>query len=61
MRKKVYFLESEKRQLTEKVSNLHASLKMMRESKDRLTQDRLKTLQVSRWTFEIITALLNYM
>lgn len=48
MRKKVYFLESEKRQLTEKVSNLHASLKMMRESKDRLTQDRLKTLQVSR-------------
>lgn len=51
MRKKIYFLEAEKKQMTEKVSNLHSSLKMMRESKDRLTQDRLKTLQVCFYTY----------
>jgi chromosome segregation ATPase len=45
MKKKVFFLESEKKQLTEKVASLHNTIKSMRESKDRMSHDRLKTLQ----------------
>ena len=49
MRKKTYFLEAEKKQLTETVSKLRLSLKTMRESKDRMTQDRLHALQVCEY------------
>ena len=46
MRKRCIFLESEKKQLTERVHNLHTSLKALRESKDRMISERVRTLQV---------------
>lgn len=46
MRKRCIFLESEKKQLTEKVHTLHTSVKALRESKDRMISDRLRALQV---------------
>ena len=46
MRKRCIFLESEKKQLTDKVHTLHTSLKTLRESKDRMISERLRALQV---------------
>ena len=54
MRKKSFVLESEKKQLTERVHTLHTSLKAMRESKDRMINERVRTLQVNYYNYDLI-------
>ncbi len=54
MRKRCIFLESEKKQLTDKVHTLHTSMKALRESKDRMISERLRALQV-RYQFVYCT------